>query len=195
MLNLIKSRRSTRKYQDKMIRDEDLAMILEAGIYAPSGGNSQSNHFIVIRNKSVLEGLNRLVVDCFKKMDVTEGMYKSKVNSIVKSKAGNYVFYYNAPVLVVVCNKIDYSNNMADSCIAIENMMLMANGLDLGSCFINQLTWLREDPKINLVLKQLGMEEDETVFGAVALGYADTPDGLPVRVPLSRTGNKVTFIE
>ena len=73
-------------------------------------------------------------------------------------------------------------------------MMLMANALDLGSVWINQLRWLNENPVILVKMKEIGMAEDERVYGALAVGYANTKDGLPVRKPLERTGNLVTFI-
>ena len=73
--------------------------------------------------------------------------------------------------------------------------MLMANALDLGSCWINQLKWLNESPALLAYLQELGLGENERVYGALALGYADTQDGLPVREPLKRTGNKVTYID
>ena len=41
----ILTRRSTRKYLDKEVSQELLEKIIEIGRYAPSGGNSQSNHF------------------------------------------------------------------------------------------------------------------------------------------------------
>ena len=73
--------------------------------------------------------------------------------------------------------------------------MLMANALDLGSCWINQLKWLNENPVILEYMKKLGMDERERVYGALAVGHPDTADGLPVREPLKRTGNKITFVE
>lgn len=120
MLDFIKSRRSTRKFKPDMVPAELLEKVLEAGRYAPSGGNCQSTHFIVI---------------------------------------------------------------------------LMANALDLGSVWINQLKWLNENEVLIEALQKLGMEENERVYGALALGYADTEDGLPIRTPLARTGNKVTVID
>ena len=74
-------------------------------------------------------------------------------------------------------------------------MMLMANALNLGSCWINQLKWLNENPVILAYMKQLGMEENERVYGALAVGYPDTENGLPVRTALQRTGNVVTMVE
>ena len=44
-------------------------------------------------------------------------------------------------------------------------------------------------------LKELGMDESERVYGALAVGYPDTADGLPEREPLKRIGNKVTVID
>ena len=72
--------------------------------------------------------------------------------------------------------------------------MLMANALDLGSCWINQLKWLNESEAVNAVFRKFGMEEDERIYGAVSIGYAATEDGLPVRTPLERTGNPITVI-
>ncbi len=43
-------------------------------------------------------------------------------------------------------------------------------------------------------LRGLGMAEDERVFGSLSLGYPETADGLPARVPLPRKGNPVTFV-
>ena len=64
-------------------------------------------------------------------MEVTENTYASMKHSINASKKDGYVFCYNAPVLIVVANRKDYGNNIADCACAIENMMVAANALDL----------------------------------------------------------------
>ena len=195
MFELIKSRRSTRRYKSEDVSDEQLKQIVEAGRFAPSGGNCQSTHFIVVKNKEILTELANLTQQEFAKMEVIPGLYKSIVNSINASKKGNYIFHYNAPVLIITANQKDYGNNIADCACALENMMLMANALDLGSCWINQLKWLNENPVILEYMKRLGMDKDERVYGALAVGYPDTADGLPDREPLKRTGNNVTVVE
>lgn len=194
MLDFIKSRRSTRKYKPEMISDDALSQVVEAGRYAPSGGNCQTTHFMVVKSPEVLKKLQEMVREEFSKMEIIPGMYKSIVNSINASKTGNYIYDYNTPVLIITANQKDYGNNIADCGCALENMMLMANSLDLGSCWINQLKWLNENPAILKYLQELGLEENERVYGALAVGYADTEDGLPTRDPLPRTGNKVTTI-
>lgn len=187
------TRRSTRKYLDKEVSQELLEKIIETGRYAPSGGNSQSNHFLVIQNKQIIDHLVKMVERVFSQMEITENMYRSLQNSINLSKKGGYVFCYNAPVLIIVANKKDYGNNQADCALALENMMLEANELDLGSCYINQLKWLNEDQKILSYLQSLGMNEDERVYGSLIVGYPDTNDGKPLRKVLPRKGNEVTW--
>ena len=188
------TRRSTKKYLDKEVSQELLEKIIETGRYAPSGGNSQSNHFLVIQNKQIIDHLVKMVEKAFSQMEITENMYRSLQNSINLSKKGGYVFCYNAPVLIIVANKKDYGNNQADCALALENMMLEANELDLGSCYINQLKWLNEDQKILSYLQSLGMNEDERVYDSLIVGYPDTNDGKPLRKVLPRKGNEVTWL-
>lgn len=193
-LEAIRTRRSTRRFSDKPVELEKLDKIVNAGRYAPSGGNSQTCHFIVVRNKEVLAKLAELAQSAFAKMEITKGMYKSIANSIRASKKGNYVFHYDPDTLIIAANQKDYGNNIADCACAIEKMMIAANELDLGSVWINQLKWLNEDETLLEYERTLGLEENERVYGALALGYPDTEDGLPDRTPLPRNGNEVTYI-
>lgn len=190
----IRTRRSVRKLKKEPVSREELNRVLEAGRMAPSGANSQTTHFIVIEKPEVLDELAELAREEFAEMEVTENTYVSLKNSINASKRGNYVFHYGAPTLIVTANKINYGNGIADCACAIENMMLEANELNLGSCWINQLHWLAGHPRIREYMLQLGMKEDETVCAAMILGYPDTADGLPNRKEKKITGNPVTFV-
>jgi len=190
----ILTRRSTRKFASKPVDAALIERIVEAGRYAPSGGNNQYTHFFVLTNKAVLNELATIAQEEFAKMEITEGMYKSLVNSVRASKKGNYRFHYDAPVLIVTANRISYGNHMADCACALENMMLMANALDRGSVWINQLNWLGDNARIREVFARYGLTEDERIYGAVSVGHPDTEDGLPNRKALPRTGNPVTYI-
>lgn len=194
VIEAIKTRRSTRKFKARAVEMEKLQQIVEAGRFGPTGGNAQGNHFFVISNATALMVLRELVQTAFAKMELRDDLYKSLKNSIMLSQKGNYSFSYNAPVLIVVANKKDYGNNMADVACAVENMMLAANELDLGSCYINQLKWLNEDPSIRGYLGTLGLKDDERVYASVAIGYPDTETGLPNRAESPRVGNEVVFV-
>ena len=185
------TRRSTRRFSDRIPEKALIESILEAGRHAPSGGNSQTTHFIVFTDGGMLKELANLVQEEFSGMEISDGMYGSLKVSITASKTGTYVFHYNAPVFIVVANKKGYGNALADSACALENMMLAANALDLGSCWINQLHWLDENERIHHYMLEHGLAEDETITGGLALGY---PEGGKInRVPLERKGNPVTW--
>ncbi len=192
-IEAILTRRSTRKYKDTVPDRKIIEKIIEAGRYAPSGSNSQSTHFIVFTDKNILSEMAKIVKDEFAGMEADENTYVSLRNSISASKTGAYDFHYNAPVLVVVANKKGYGNAMADSACALENMMIAANALDLGSCWINQLHWLDDSDRIRDFLSAYGLKDDETVTGGLILGYADS--GMPDRIALERKGNPVTWVE
>lgn len=192
-LEAILTRRSTRKYREKMPARESIEKVIEAGRFAPSGSNSQNTHFIVFTDRKMLAELAELVRKEFSKMEAGPDTYVSLRNAIKASKTTNYVFHYGAPVFIVVANKKNYGNAMADSACALENMMVAANALDLGSCWINQIHWLDENENVRNFLKQYGLSDDETVTGGLILGFAET--GLPNRTPLERKGNPVTWVE
>lgn len=192
-LEAILTRRSTRKYQEKMPARKSIEKVIEAGRFAPSGSNSQNTHFIVFTDRKMLAELAELVRKEFSKMEASPDTYVSLRSAIKASKTTNYVFHYGAPVFIVVANKKNYGNAMADSACALENMMVAANALDLGSCWINQIHWLDENENVRNFLKQYGLSDDETVTGGLILGYAET--GLPNRTPLERKGNHVTWVE
>ena len=192
VLENIRRRRSVRRFLPEPLPQEALAAVIEAGRQAPCGGNNRTTHFMVIQNQEVLEELRRLAVQEFAKMEVTEDTYRSLKNAILSSKKGTYVYDYRPPALVVVANRAGYRNAMADCSCALENMMLAAFSLDIGSCWINQLHWLDENPAVRGALQSWGLEENETVCGALALGYP--AEGGGPRADGERGGNPVTYV-
>ena len=189
----ILTRRSTRKFTDILPERELIDKVIEAGRYAPSGSNSQTTHLIVFTDRGMLDELAVLVQREFAEMELTDDMYVSLKASINASKKGTYRFHYDAPVLIVTANKAGYGNAIADSACVLENMMIAANALDLGSCWINQLHWLDEHEKIRDFLSRFGLLENETVTGGLILGYPE--GGLPDRRMTERKGNPVTWAE
>lgn len=174
-IQAILSRRSIRKYKPIQVSEEELSIMLEAGLYAPSGGNCQYTRFTVIQKPEVLNGLKRIVEQEFSRMEITEGLYKSKVHAIQMAKKGGYDFIYNAPTLIIVTNKRGHGNAMADSAAAIENILLAATSMNIGTCWINQLTWLSDNAVLREYVKELGIGGDEVICGSIAVGYSDQP--------------------
>ena len=192
-IEAILTRRSTRRYSGEMPERALVEKVIEAGRYAPSGGNNQTTHFIVFSDAEILSDMAGLVCKEFAEMEITEGMYSSLKNSINAAKKGGYKFHYGAPVFIVTANKKGYGNALADSACALENMMIAANALDMGSCWINQLHWLDENEALRNFMYKYSLREDETITGGLILGYSE--GGAPIRDPLERKGNPVTWVE
>ena len=192
-MEAILTRHSTRKMKPEIPDRKLIEQVIEAGRAAPSGSNSRRTRFIVITNPCCLDDLREIVQAEFAAMELKEDLYVSLRNSICLAKTGNYAFHYNAPVLIVTANKIGYGNAMADSACALENMMIAANALDLGACWINQLHWLSDHRKVREYIEGLGMEEDEFITGGLILGYG--AEGMPVRGARPDTGNPVNWME
>ena len=199
LLSVIETRRSTRKFRPEDIPEELLGKIIEAGRYAPSGGNNQKTRFLVFRDKEKLERLKAIVNRALCEVEETPDMYASFRNSVRNAKKAAEEgtvrdFYYGAPVLVLTCSEAGYYNRFPDCACALQDMMLTANAMDLGSCWINTVRFVQEDPELNAFLQSLGMAEGEVCCGGVALGYPDSESGLPARDPLPRKGNPVVYI-
>ena len=94
VLETIKNRRSIRKYSSEQIKNEELDMILESAIYAPTGHNDQPWHFTVIQNKELIDEMS---------VESKKLMAESPVDWMAKmGRAENLHLFYNAPTVIVV---------------------------------------------------------------------------------------------
>lgn len=172
-LQTLFSLHSVQKFNDKQVPDAELKSILQAGMHAAAGGDNEKCCFLVLQDKDVLKSLNAIVKEAFLKWNTDESTNAEIVKNQRNSRKSNYNFNNNSPTLVVVTNSREYAGAAVDSACAIQNMLLAAHSMDIGSCWVNQLNWLREHPHIEEFLTKLGMPEKHAVYGSAALGYSD----------------------
>jgi len=103
-----------------------LDTLLDAAIWAPSGSNSQSWLFTAIQKKDVLLQLNELVREGFQHW-IPDDNYPGKLEVREHSQNADFNFYYHAPTLIIVSNRPNYENAMADCALALENIFLPAH--------------------------------------------------------------------
>ena len=180
VLDTIRARRSTRQFQERQIEAEHLETLLEAAIWAPSGGNNQSWLFTAIQNKDALSKINDLVREGFQHW-IPDDDYPGKLAAKASTQKEGYHFFYHAPTLIIASNRPNYENAMADCVLALENLFLAAHSLGLGSCYINQLHWLRNDPGVRETLFELGIPKEHTICSAAAVGYIAKESSAPPR--------------
>ena len=146
----IKERRSIRKYKEDMIPKEIIEKIVEAGTYAPSGMGKQSSIILAITNKEVRDKLSRL---------------NAKIMGVDSDP------FYGAPVILVVLAKKDIPTYIYDGSLVMENLMLAANSLGIGSCWIHRAKEEFETGEGKEILKSLGIEDGYEGIGHCILGY------------------------
>ena len=167
-LELIRRRRSCRAFEIEAPAREVLEEIIEAGRYAPSGMNRQRTRFFVAMGEDV-----------------------RKLSAIVSRLREDYQdkdCTYGAPVLVVVSNKEENPNAKADAGCVMQNMMLAASAVGVGSVWVNQFGPISQDEELR---SMLGLEEDEFVCAALALGK---PSGELFPGVRERTGHQVIWL-
>lgn len=151
----IKTRRSIKKYKSDVVPQEMIDIVAEAGTYAPSGMNKQSAIILEITNKEVRDKL-------------------SKLNAKVAGMKEDFDPFYNAPVLLVVLADKSIPTYIYDGSLVMENMMLAAHSLGLGSCWIHRAKETFETEEGKEILRSLGIEGNYEGIANLILGYADT---------------------
>lgn len=150
MLDLIRSRRSVRKFTDQLVAYEDIVKVLEAGRWAPSGLNNQPWRFLVImpddKRKAELEKYTKyahIVRGC----QVLIAVFLSK----------------NA--------KYHHEKDCQGAGACVENMLLAIHALGLGGVWLGEI--INQEPQVH---KVLGTDPEELeLMAVVALGHPAAP--------------------
>ena len=168
----VQKRHSTRAYEPTSVPKEKLGRILEAARLAPSAGNVQPWHFIIVKNREIRETL---------------------------AKGGRYArFLSESPTVIVGCGDQKASPNWykVDVSIAMQNMVLTATEEGLGTCWIgsfneNQVRRLLKVPDSLRViaLMALGYPREKRDIGSKILHLVRRKKNLKKIVSLDEYGN------
>jgi nitroreductase len=151
--DVVATRKSVRGYSNKPVEEEKLAKILETARLAPSWANKQCCQYIVVKDKGII----------------------SKLSSVYNS------WLKQAPVVVVACadpyesgshDGMDYY--LVDVGISMQQLILAATDLGLGTCWIGAFTE-------NKVKKVLNIPENVKVVALTPVGYF-SEENIGVRV-------------
>lgn len=154
------NRRSVRSYTDQPVPDAPLDAVLEAGLYAPSGMNTQGVRLVAIRDPETIAHLSRL-------------------NAAVMGASTDP--FYGAPCVIVVLSDPEiYGGWVEDGALAMGNLMNAAAALGLGSCWIHRARQVFDSPEGKQLLRSWGLPEHLQGIGNCILGYPkDIPQARP----------------
>jgi nitroreductase len=182
-LETIRNRRTTRKFKSDQITQEELDVILEAGIYAPSAHNEQAWNFTVVQNKELLQELNEVT------KEIAKGSQDETIRKMANNKKLN--IFYNAPTIIIVSGKKDGLLPKIDCAAATQNMLLAAESIDVGGCWNGLVGLLFYTDKGNEYKKKLNIPEGYEPYHAVVLGYKDTK----IKKALPRKENTIQYVK
>lgn len=166
MIREIKNRRSIRKYIDKLVEDEKIMQLLESARLAPSGNNTQPWHFIVVKSQLTKQ---KLVEACHNQ----KWMLTAPVFIVCVADVGSRIKEDVDISLNENSSQEELKQIIRDTSIAIEHIVLQAENLGLGTCWV---AWFIQ----NEIRPILNIPSDKYVVAILTLGYAnETPEARP----------------
>lgn len=174
IFELIRCRRSIRKYQPRQIPREALEQVLEAGEYAPNAGGGQRRIIIAIHDRETCEKIGRLNLNGFDRGKLLGGYVSQEQPSIIDDptlKSG----FYGAPTVCAIFGPKNFLYSVPDAFCCAENMVLAATELGLASCIVARGEETFDGEAGRAFLSQWEIPEDFVARCFVLLGYCDGP--------------------
>lgn len=182
ILNNMLTRRSIRSYSEEQVGKDQLDKIMKSAIFAPSANNKQPWEVRIVQNPEVLAEINQRFIDWAqgRKLNGRTAHYNEPGFSI----------FHHAPTLIVIARDSNNPYSAMDSGIILQNILLSAHALKLGTCPLGAMV-----PSMNLsknkdILELLNIPEGYEVAVNIALGYPENIPTAPERNP-----SKVKIIE
>ncbi len=152
LFTTIDERGSIRAYTEEALTEEEIKVLVEAGLKAPTARNEQELHFSVIDTKNPI--------------------IKELQNDLNPNAATT--FYYNAPLFISISGQDAFGWSAVDAGIAVENIHLAAKGLGLGSVIIGCVKGVLTGEKKAYYDEKMGVPADYSYQIAIAVGHPNT---------------------
>lgn len=144
------TRRTVRSFRPEAIPKSTMESLIQAAKFAPTAMGLQDRHFTIVNNVGVLDHIVAVAVE--------------NGASFVKG----HTPFYHAPSVIVVSAPEKSRYGRENAACAIENLMLAAKALGLGSCYICSVLPGLQDAVIR---KELKLPENYIPYGCVSIGY------------------------
>lgn len=149
-LEVLKTRRAIRSYEERIPEKELLDKVLEAGTYAPTGMGAQSPIIVAVTDRQTRDRL-------------------AELNAAVMG--GDSDPFYGAPAVLVVLADRNVPTYLYDGSLVMGNLMNAAHAVGLGSCWIHRAKEVFDSEEGKALLKEWGIEGDYEGIGNCIIGY------------------------
>lgn len=171
--NILKQRRSIRKWKNIKIKKEEFEQLVDAARWAPSSCNRQPWHFLLTQDKNKIEFF---------------------------SEIRNQAFIKNAPSCILILINIEAYNEITkyyfsylDAGVAIQNMLLMAENMNLGACFVNLAPTNDFESQKKQIRRKFKIPSNFEPIGIILIGKTDDNPSPPGRKDISSIIHFETF--
>lgn len=189
VMKTILHRRAIRRFEKEQIEEAKLQQILQAGLYAPSAGGKQGVLFVVCQEQAVNERLGKIKRANSKPKMATATSYVSKEQPSIADDVTLTNAFYDAPTVITMFAPKNFLFAVEDCAVAAENMMLAADSLGIGSCYIGAGWTAFADSYGQEILKEWGIRTDYYGVMQLLLGYPRKGDDHPT--PKLRKENRI----
>lgn len=173
LMDIIRNRRSIRKYTDRKIEREKLEAIAEAGLFAPNPGGRQGTKILLLDHADTIEEIGIVNANC-ENRNWDTGVSKEQPSIIDdhRIKSG----FYGCRALAMVCiqrAKKDQVNQIGSAFCCAQNMVLEAYHLGVSSVIVGRAEATFAQPGMQELLDRWGLDPEYMPIVFVCLGYID----------------------
>lgn len=184
VMETILHRRAIRRFDTaRQIEEDALRQILQAGLYAPSAGGRQGTLFVVCQDAWVNARLGRIKRANSRPRMATATSYVSREQPSIADDPKLTNAFYDAPTVITLFGPKNFLFAAEDCAVAAENMMLAADALGIGSCYIGQGWTAFDDPYGQETLRRWNVRTDYYAVMQLLLGYPRAGDAHPTPKP------------
>ena len=179
----IMHRRAIRRFEPKQIEEAALQQIIQAGLYAPSAGGRQGVIFAVCQDEAVNERLGKIKRANSNPRMATATSFVSREQPSIADDPKLTNAFYDAPTVITLFAPKNFLFSVDDCAVAAENMMLAADALGIGSCYIGQGWTAFDDPYGQEILRRWNIPVNHYAVMQLLLGYPREGDKHPMPKP------------
>jgi nitroreductase len=170
VLEAIRTTRAMRRLDpDRPVADEDIRTIVQAGIHGPTGGNSQPVRWLVVTDAEKRRRLGAIYRECWQpvqKMYEDGARGASMDERVLRSATYLGDHMGDAPVIIIPCAQGDAGRLASSVFGCIQNLMVAARSLGLGTTLTTVHTFKEDE-----VRQVLDIPADVTTFDMIQIGY------------------------
>lgn len=172
LLELMKYRRSIRKYTDRQVSKEDLQKIIEAGVYAPNAGGGQRSIIVAVHNKELAKQIGVMNLARFDRSMLIGGYVSKEQPSVIDDKNIKNGFY-GAPTVCIIFTPKNFLYAVPDAFCCAENMVLQATELGIASCITARAEETFDNEMGRELLSKWNIPDNFIARAFVLLGYCE----------------------